>query len=70
MATIGLIEIDSTKKFFRVLKALGSLVVRVHRESKVPTDLDDIGNEEEVAIASATNTPIGRERCATVEVHP
>ena len=25
---------------------------------------------EEVAIASAANTPIGRERCTTVEVHP
>ena len=47
--------------FFRVLRALGSLVVRVHRESKGPTGLDDIGNEEEVAIASAASAFFGRE---------
>lgn len=62
--------LPTVKAFFKVLRTLGSLVVRVHRESKGPTGLDDIGNEEEVAIASAANTPIGRERCAIVEVHP
>ena len=30
-------------------------MVRVHRESKARTGLDDIGNEEEVTVANVTN---------------